>query len=182
MSLHYYIREKSWLCLLNSKNKFTELPESNHFVFCNKIYITNTSKIITNILLHTAMWQCHSFHFCKIGWITHQNRIVKIFLFWVFIRLNAGAIDLLCSQKKEASGQLKWEWAHWMVNFWQALSCRCKKLALTYSENCDMNREIKRRRHLALVLSLITKTRNTTSRFLTQKYLYKSTAFRTVFL
>lgn len=35
--------------------------ESNHLVFCKKIYITNTSKIIINILLHIAMWQCHFF-------------------------------------------------------------------------------------------------------------------------
>lgn len=62
-----------WVCITNLEKSLLIMPakfkeqihwvteESNQLVFCNKIYITNTSKIITNILLHIAMWQCHCF-------------------------------------------------------------------------------------------------------------------------
>lgn len=69
-----------------------------------------------------------------------------------------------------------------MVNFWQALSCRCKKLALTYSENCDTHREVNKRGHLDVVLlSSNSNIGNKPVDFSLRSICNKSMAFRTIF-
>lgn len=106
-----------WVCIINLEKSLLIMPfkfkEQIHWVTGVKspcilqqnLHLKNKQNNHKYIVTHCSVTM--SLLYSYEGWTTHQNRTVKIFLFWISIRLNQVQLVSCFLRIKEASGQLK---------------------------------------------------------------------------